>query len=48
MQLGHVEQHAHHLPLATDTPVACAVAAAAADPLEGALLAPALPHGASG
>jgi creatinine amidohydrolase len=46
--LGAVEQHGHHLPLATDTTVACAVAGAAADALDGALLAPALAYGASG
>ena len=46
--LGAVEQHGHHLPLATDTTVACAVAEAAAGDLDGALLAPALAYGASG
>ncbi|MGY1708457.1 mycofactocin biosynthesis peptidyl-dipeptidase MftE [Geodermatophilus sp. SYSU D00758] len=46
--LGAVEQHGHHLPLATDTTVACAVAEAAVDDLPGALLAPALAYGASG
>src|SRR3954449_12477260 len=46
--LGSVEQHGHHLPLATDTVVACAVAEAAAGELDGALLAPALAYGASG
>ncbi|WP_089306880.1 mycofactocin biosynthesis peptidyl-dipeptidase MftE [Geodermatophilus pulveris] len=46
--LGAVEQHGHHLPLATDTTVACAVAEAAVDALDGALLAPALAYGASG
>ncbi|SFK42483.1 mycofactocin biosynthesis peptidyl-dipeptidase MftE [Geodermatophilus ruber] len=46
--LGAVEQHGHHLPLATDTTVACAVAEAAAGALDGALLAPALAYGASG
>jgi mycofactocin precursor peptide peptidase len=46
--LGSVEQHGHHLPLATDTAVACAVAASTADGLDGALLAPALAYGASG
>jgi creatinine amidohydrolase len=43
-----VEQHGHHLPLGTDTSVACAVAEAAAGALDGALLAPALAYGASG
>jgi mycofactocin system creatininase family protein len=46
--LGSVEQHGHHLPLGTDTSVACAVAGAAAGSLDGALLAPALAYGASG
>jgi mycofactocin system creatininase family protein len=46
--LGSVEQHGHHLPLGTDTAVACAVADAAAGSLDGALLAPALAYGASG
>ena len=46
--LGSVEQHGHHLPLGTDTSVACAVADAAAGSLDGALLAPALAYGASG
>jgi mycofactocin precursor peptide peptidase len=46
--LGSVEQHGPHLPLSTDTAVAGAVAAAAADALDGALLAPALTYGASG
>jgi mycofactocin precursor peptide peptidase len=46
--LGSVEQHGHHLPLGTDTAVACAVAEEAAGRLDGALLAPALAYGASG
>jgi mycofactocin system creatininase family protein len=46
--LGSVEQHGYHLPLGTDTSVACAVAEAAAGSLDGALLAPALAYGASG
>jgi mycofactocin system creatininase family protein len=46
--LGSVEQHGHHLPLSTDTAVACAVAEAATPVLDGALLAPALNYGASG
>jgi mycofactocin precursor peptide peptidase len=46
--LGSVEQHGHHLPLGTDTAVACAVADAAAGSLDRALLAPALAYGASG
>jgi mycofactocin precursor peptide peptidase len=46
--LGSVEQHGPHLPLATDTAVAAAVAADAVPSLDGALLAPALAYGASG
>jgi creatinine amidohydrolase len=46
--LGSTEQHGHHLPLGTDTTVACAVAAGAVDGLAGARLAPALAYGASG
>src|SRR5829696_6443330 len=46
--VGSTEQHGHHLPLGTDTAVACAVAEAAADILDGALLAPPLAYGASG
>lgn len=46
--LGSTEQHGHHLPLGTDTAVACAVADAAALSLDGAVLAPALAYGASG
>ncbi|MGY2128004.1 mycofactocin biosynthesis peptidyl-dipeptidase MftE [Blastococcus sp. SYSU DS0617] len=46
--LGSVEQHGHHLPLATDTAVATAVARASLPELDGALLGPALPYGASG
>lgn len=46
--LGSVEQHGHHLPLATDTAVASAVARGALPGLDGALLAPALAYGASG
>lgn len=46
--LGSVEQHGHHLPLATDTAVASAVARAAVPQLAGTLLAPAVPYGASG
>jgi mycofactocin system creatininase family protein len=46
--LGSVEQHGPHLPLATDTAVAAAVAEGAVAALDGALLAPALAYGASG
>jgi creatinine amidohydrolase len=46
--VGAVEQHGAHLPLITDTAVACAVAEAAADRIADALLAPALAYGASG
>jgi mycofactocin system creatininase family protein len=46
--LGAVEQHGPHLPFATDTVVATAVATAAVPELAGALLAPALAYGASG
>jgi mycofactocin system creatininase family protein len=46
--LGSVEQHGPHLPLGTDTAVACATAEAAAGSLGQAVLAPALAYGASG
>jgi mycofactocin system creatininase family protein len=46
--LGAVEQHGPHLPLITDTAVAGAVADAAVDRIDAALLAPALAYGASG
>jgi mycofactocin system creatininase family protein len=46
--LGSVEQHGRHLPVATDTLVAQAVAEAVVPRLGGALLAPALAYGASG
>ncbi|UOY00687.1 mycofactocin biosynthesis peptidyl-dipeptidase MftE [Blastococcus sp. PRF04-17] len=45
--LGSLEQHGHHLPLHSDTSVACAVAEAAVGGFDGALLAPALAYGAS-
>jgi mycofactocin system creatininase family protein len=46
--LGSVEQHGSHLPLGTDTSVACAAAEAAVASLDGVLLAPPLAYGASG
>jgi creatinine amidohydrolase len=46
--LGSVEQHGRHLPVATDTVVAQAVAEDAVPALAGAVLAPALAYGASG
>jgi mycofactocin system creatininase family protein len=46
--LGSVEQHGHHLPLGTDTAVACAAAEGAVASRDGVLLAPALAYGASG
>ncbi|WP_369139142.1 mycofactocin biosynthesis peptidyl-dipeptidase MftE [Modestobacter versicolor] len=46
--LGSVEQHGRHLPLATDTVVAQAVAEDVVPQLDGAVLAPALAYGASG
>ncbi len=45
--LGSTEQHGPHLPLDTDTRIAAAVAAEAAQRL-GHLLAPAMPYGAAG
>jgi creatinine amidohydrolase len=46
--LGALEQHGPHLPLDTDTRIAAAVAAAAAEGRPGVAVAPALPIGASG
>jgi creatinine amidohydrolase len=47
--VGSVEQHGPHLPLDTDTRIACAVARAVADRLgPDVLVAPALSFGASG
>jgi mycofactocin precursor peptide peptidase len=45
--LGATEQHGPHLPLGTDTEIAAALAAAAAD-LLGAFVAPPLAYGSSG
>ena len=45
--LGSCEQHGPHLPFDVDTCVASAVAATAAD-LDGVVLGPAVPYGASG
>jgi creatinine amidohydrolase len=42
--LGATEQHGPHLPLGTDTAIACALALG----VDGAVVAPALPFGASG
>jgi creatinine amidohydrolase len=42
--LGATEQHGPHLPLGTDTVIACALAAG----LDEAVVAPALPYGSSG
>lgn len=46
--LGSTEQHGPHLPLSTDTDIACALARAAASGRADVLVAPALPYGASG
>ena len=46
--LGSIEQHGRHLPMATDTVVAQAVAEDVVPVLDGAVLAPALAYGASG
>ena len=45
--LGSTEQHGPHLPLSTDTAIAVAVASRVAEAF-GAVVAPALPYGASG
>jgi mycofactocin system creatininase family protein len=46
--LGATEQHGPHLPLATDTVIASAVAEAVARERSDVAVAPALPYGASG
>ena len=46
--LGATEQHGPHLPLATDTTVAVALAERLAAAIENVVVAPALPYGSSG
>jgi creatinine amidohydrolase len=46
--LGATEQHGPHLPLSTDTDIACALAGLAAAARDDVVVAPALPYGASG
>jgi mycofactocin system creatininase family protein len=48
LPLGSLEQHGPHLPLDTDTRVACAVASGLAERLDHVAVAPALAYGASG
>lgn len=46
--VGSTEQHGCHLPLSTDTEISVALAARLVDARPDAVLAPALPYGASG
>ncbi|WP_243788629.1 mycofactocin biosynthesis peptidyl-dipeptidase MftE [Saccharopolyspora gloriosae] len=46
--LGATEQHGPHLPLRTDTAIAEALCARLAQRVEGVVVAPAVPYGASG
>src|SRR4051812_24728599 len=46
--LGATEQHGPHLPLGTDTRIACALCSGLADARDGVVVAPALPYGSSG
>ena len=48
LPLGATEQHGPHLPLETDTLIATALVAAAADGRDDVVAAPALPYGSSG
>ncbi len=48
LPLGSLEQHGPHLPLDTDTRIACVVAAELAERLAYVAVAPALAYGASG
>jgi len=46
--LGATEQHGPHLPLGTDTTIACALASGLAAARDDVVVAPALPYGSSG